>query len=219
MLIPASGPPASDQDPFRLLRLVIALLLGLGTVLALGLWLSGLAPRALLLAGLFWALYGFVIGLIDGVLEPFVDLVASALQNAGLRSPGAGYSAIEALVAGGHYEAAAEDYLSRAQAGRGDTLALARRARLLAGPLGSPGLAVAELLNWRATRHLTASDDIRIGLTLAEMYDRPLGDPGRAMAELRRLLDLYPNAAGGRRARRLLNELRASRFGLPEQAS
>jgi hypothetical protein len=209
---------SQDEDPFRLLRLFVALLLGLGTVVALALWWSGIAPRALLLAGMFWALYGFLMALIDGVLEPVVDFAAQALQNVGLPPLADRYSAIEALVARGLYLPAADDYLARAQAGRGDTEAMVRRARLLAGPLDSPGMAVAELANWRETRRLSAAEDIRVGLVLADLHDHRLGDPGHAMVELRRLLDLHPGARGMRRVKGLLQGFRAERFGPTESA-
>jgi hypothetical protein len=50
-------------------------------------------------------------------------------------------------------------------------------------------------------------------VALADVYERGLGDPGRAMREIRRLLDLHPNARGLRHFRRTLAALKADRFG------
>jgi hypothetical protein len=74
-------------------------------------------------------------------------------------------------------------------------------------------MAVMELHNFRDTRRLDAKDDIKIGLALAELYERRLGDPGRAMTELRRLIDLHPSSRGARRIRNTLAGLRQTRFG------
>jgi tetratricopeptide (TPR) repeat protein len=91
-----------------------------------------------------------------------------------------------------------------------------RRAALLAGRLGQPETAAAELDALRAPGHrLSPADDIHVGLALADLYEHALGDPGRAMAELRRLLDLYPNSAHLRRIRRELAELKRARFPAP----
>ncbi len=175
----------------------------------------GVAPRALLLAGALWALYGFVVGLISGVLEPVIDFAAHALSNVGLTRAGGGYSAIESMVARGHYEAAAEAYRERAQNRRDRTEATLRRAALLAGPLGIPAAAVMELKNLRegASKPLPPDDDVRIGLVLVDLYDYRLNDPGRAMAELRRLLDHYPDSRHVRHMRRLLTALKSDHFG------
>ncbi len=208
-----------DHDPLRLLQTAVGLVLGLGTVLALVLWATGLEPRALRLAGLLWALYGFVTAVIDGVLDPAIEFAARMLQNVGIGGSGGGYSAIETLVARGHYQAAADAYLEQAREGGGDTTALIRRAFLLAGPLGAAPVGVAELANWRARRRLTTEEDVQVGLALAELYERHLGEPGRAMTELRRLLELYPGARSARRIRRALAVLREARFGAGEAAT
>jgi tetratricopeptide (TPR) repeat protein len=171
-------------------------------------------PRALELVGLFWGLYGFVMGLLGGVLEPAVEGLSRALMDLGLRRSGGGYSAIEALVARGEYEAAAEAYRERAQVEPDRVDATLRRAALLAGVLREPETAAAELQNLRESDHrLTAEEDLRIGLALVELHEDRLADPGRAMAELRRLIDRYPSSRHLRRLRAELAALKQQRFG------
>ena len=209
------GTPGRDDDPFRLLRLVVGALLFFATALALALALFTHDPRALLLVGAFWAVYGLILGIIDGILEPVIGFAVTALQNVGLRRIAGGYSAIEALVVQGQYDAAANEYLVRARAGNGDVEAMVRRALLLGGPLRCPEAAVVELENFRNTARIRTTDDIRIGLALAELYELKLGDTGKAMGELRRLIDLHPASASLRRARRSLAALREQQFGEP----
>lgn len=205
----------STEEPLRLLRVSVGALLLFGTLIAIGLALGGVEPRALELIAVFWAIYGFVVGLTNGVLEPVIDGLAHAAQNIGLMRAGGGYSAIETLVARGHLEAAAEAYRERAQRARERVPATLRRAALLAGPLAQPETALVELEALRAA-NLPAGDDLRVGLALVDLYERRLADPGRAMTELRRLIDRHPEDAGVRRLRRLLAGLKAERFEVTE---
>ena len=92
----------SSEEPLRLVRLIAGGLLLFGTVVAVALALSGIAPRAILLVGAFWAIYGLISGFTSGVLEPLIKGLAEALQSVGLIRAGGGYSAIETLVARGH---------------------------------------------------------------------------------------------------------------------
>ena len=62
----------SSEEPLRLVRLVAGGLLLFGTVVAVALALSGIAPRAILLVGAFWAIYGLISGFTVGVLEPVI---------------------------------------------------------------------------------------------------------------------------------------------------
>ena len=204
----------SAEEPLRLLRLTAGVLLLFGTLIAVGLALSGIESRALELVAVFWAIYGFVVGLTSGVLEPVMDGVAHALQNLGLVRVGGGYSAIETLVARGHVEAAAEAYRERAKDSHDRVTATIRRAALLAGPLGQAETAVVELEALQAGE-LSGADDLRIGLALVDLYDRRLGQSGRAMTELRRLIDRHPEDAGVRHLRKLLAGLKAERFDTP----
>jgi len=153
------------EDPYRLLRLAVSGLLLVATGFALVLGLTGVEPRALLLAGAFWSLYGLIIGVIDGLLEPATDALVTAFQNVGLTRADGGYSQAESLVAQANYAAAADAYLERATE-QDDVEALVRRAHLLAGPLRAPEAAVNELETRRAGRRLASADDLRVGLAL-----------------------------------------------------
>jgi len=204
----------SVENPLSLARLFVAAVLLFATVVALVLWASGMVPRALQLVGIFWALYGFMMGLLGGVLEPIVDGMSRMLMDLGLRRAGGGYSDIETLAARGHYEAAAEAYRERGQAPAQRTEATLRRAALLAGALRQPEIAVVELENLRDGHPPpSADDDLRIGLALVELHEERLADPGRAMAELRRLIDRYPSSRHLRRLRAELTALKQQRFG------
>jgi hypothetical protein len=201
----ANGP---SDEPLRFVRITAGVLLLFGTVVALALALSGVAPRALQLVGLFWAIYGFIVGLTSGILEPVIDGFFHALANFGLVRVGGGYSAIETLVVRGEVAAAAEAYRERAQQPADRVEATVRRAALLGGPLGHPETALVELDGLRRSR-LSAADNLRVGVALVDLYDRRLGDPGRAMGELRRLIDRHPGHGSVRRLRRALAELKA----------
>jgi hypothetical protein len=201
----ASGP---SDEPLRLVRIVAGVLLLFGTVVAIALALSGIAPRALLLVGLFWAIYGFIVGLTSGILEPAVDGFFHLLANVGLVRSGGGYSAIETLAVRGETAAAAEAYRERARNPTERVEATLRRAALLAGPLGQPETALVELEGLQRSA-LSAPDDLRVGAALVDLYDRRLGEPGRAMAELRRLIDRHPGDRSARRLRQALAALKA----------
>ncbi len=201
----------SSEEPLRLLRLAAGVLLLFGTLVAIALALSGIEPRALQLVGMFWALYGFVVGLTSGVLEPVIDGIARVLADWGLVRAGGGYSAIETMVARGNLELAADAYLQRASEPRDRVEATLRRAALLAGPMRQPETAVIELESLQR-RNLPARDDLRVGLALVDLYDRRLDDPGRAMVELRRLIDRHPEDRGVRRLRESLAAMKAEHF-------
>lgn len=201
----------SSEEPLRLVRLTAGLLLLFGTVVALALALSGVEPRALQLVGIFWAIYGFVVGLTSGVLEPVIDGLSRALSDWGLTRAGSGYSAIETLEARGHLEAAAEAYFECAKHRGQRVNATLRRAALLAGPMRHPETALAELENLRR-QDLSPREDLRVGLALVDFYDRRMHDPGRAMVELRRLIDRHPEDRGVRRLRESLAAMKAERF-------
>lgn len=205
----------SIENPFQLAKVAIGVILFVLSLAATLLAVSGIEPRALRFVGVCWAIYGFAVALLDGVLDPLVDSVARVLQDVGLRRVGGGYSAIETLVAGGHHTAAAEAYAERAREERGRAEATLRRAALLAGPLAQPETAAAELDALRASSTLPAVDDIRVGLALAELWEHSLGEPGRAMGELRRLLDRYPSSHRMRQISAELAELKAARFAAP----
>jgi hypothetical protein len=189
----------SSEEPLRLVRLV-----------ARAIDLSGIAPRAVLLVGAFWALYGLISGFTSGVLEPAIDGLSQVLQSVGAARAGGGYSAVETLVARGRLAEAAEAYRERAQRPMDRVEATVRRAALLAGPLAQPETALVELQGLREHR-LTAEADLRVGVALVDVYERRLSDPGRAMVELRRLIDLYPDRRATLRLRRELAMLKDPR--------
>jgi hypothetical protein len=197
----------STDEPLRLLRITVGVLLLFGTVVAVALAVSGAEPRALRLVGMFWAIYGFIVGLTSGVLEPVVEGVARVLGDLGLLRAGGGFSAIEALAVRGDYAAAAAAYGERARRASDRVEATVRRASLLGGPLQQPETALVELEALRRGR-LTPTEDVRVGVALVDLFERRLQDPGRAMAELRRLIDLHPDHASVRRLRRALADLK-----------
>ncbi len=210
MLLHLPRPPRgrwsdTHHDPFDLLRRVVVVLLLAGTAVALVLWASGVAPRALTLAGLLWTASAAAAWFL-GMAGPAVDALARVLQDVGLVRA-AGFSEIEALLARGQTALAAERYAERADDPDDRVEATCRRAVLLAGPLSAPALAVAELELLRG-RTLDPAEERRVGTLLADLHARALGDPGRAMAELRRLLDTHPAAPEAARWRRELAELK-----------
>ncbi len=198
----------SSEEPLRLVRIAAGGLLLFGTVVAIALALTGVAPRAIRLVGMFWAIYGLVAGLTSGVLEPVVDGLSRVLADVGLARAGQGFSAIETLVVRGRLAEAAEAYRERAVDRRDRVEATVRRAALLAGPLGQPETALVELQALRDGR-LGSREDLRVGIALVDIYERRLDDPGRAMAELRRLIDHHPDGRAIRRLRRELADLKA----------
>jgi hypothetical protein len=199
------------EEPFSLVRLVVGALALLGTVLAALLALVTHDTRMLELMGALWAVYGLIVGIMSGLLEPLIDGFFHLLSNAGLMRAGGGYSGIETLVARGHHQAAADAYAERAVHSSERVEATLRRAVLLAGPLFQPETAAVELEGLR-THQLSARDEFRVGLALVDLYEHQLGDLGRAMAELRRLIDRYPTASGARRLRAALAALKSERF-------
>ncbi len=201
----------ASANPLALLRIVVGALLLVATAVALILALAGLGWRGVELAGICWALYGLVLGVL-ALVDAGVDDLSAVLQSVGLMRAGGGFSEIETLEAQGRFAEAADAYLERARSSPDRVNATLRRAALLGGPLGEPHAAVQSLLDLRAGA-LTPAEDIGAGLALVDLYDYRLNDSGRAMAELRRLIDEYPDARHQRRLRRLLADLKESHFG------
>ena len=178
-------------DPLTILRLALSGLLIFATVVALVLGLTGIEPRALLLAGGLWGVYGLVRAAVSGVLAPGAELVGDLLANGGVDRVPSEHSEIQALAAQGRYQDAAERWWRLVVEGEAPAEAIRRRAELLAGPLKEPGSAVAELTQYRVAPRLPLrpAEDVGIGLALVDLYEHRLQDPARAMYELRRLLD------------------------------
>jgi hypothetical protein len=210
------------NDPLGILRLGLGALFLVATGVALILGLSGVEPRAMILAGALWAIYGVARAMINGFLEPTAGWFAGILGNGGSMMRRSEHSEIEALAARGHYQDAAERWFAEAASGEAPAEAMLHRAALLAGPLTDPGSAAAELTQYRDAprRPLTAGEDVAIGLALVDIYEHRLNEPAKAMFELRRLLDQYPASRHARRIRGTLADLKERRFGdahTPEQ--
>lgn len=202
------------SDPLSVLRAVVGILLIAATLGALVLVLVGVGARALLLVGLLWGLYGMFFAVVDGVLEPLIDLGGRILMDIGVVRQPRGFSDIETMVAQGHLALAADSYARRARED-GSVDALLRQADLLAGPMNDPAAAaqILEEFRHRGGGALPSRDDIRIGLALADLHERRLGDPGRALVEFRRLLDRHPAAIRRRQIREHLQQLKRRYFG------
>jgi len=203
------------SDPIVILRRVSGGLLLVATAFALALAATGKEPRALLLAGMLWSLYGLSRAVTSGFLSPAMDWFGGLLGNGGTMLRARGHSEIEALAAQGRFQDAAERWYREAVEGEAPAAAMLRRAELLAGPLADPGTAAAELTQYRdlPRRPLSSTEDVAIGLALVELYERRLDDPARAMFELRRLLDLHPASRHVHRIRNTLMDLKERRSG------
>jgi hypothetical protein len=171
---PSEPTGASTDEPLRLLRITVGVLLLFGTAVALALGVSGAEPRALRLVGMFWAIYGFIVGLTSGVLEPAIEGVVRVLGDLGLVR-GGGFSGIEALAVRGDFASAAEAYRERAQRPSDRVEATVRRAALLGGQLQQPETALVELEALRRGK-LTTAEDVRVGVALVDLHERPLTD-------------------------------------------
>lgn len=204
-----------SSDPIALLRLAIGFILLFATVTALVLAVTGIFPKALLLVGGFWSLYGTIRLVVDHLMEPGADVAGRLLANGGLMRVPRAHGEIETLAVRGEYQEAAERWFRLVAEGEAPAVAMLKRAELLAGPLKEPGTAAAELTNYRDGPRLplTTSEDVAIGLALVDIYEERLQDHAKAMFELRRLLDLYPGTRHGRRIRATLNELKLRHFG------
>ena len=205
----------SLEDPLVLVRVSAAFLLAFGTVVAVALWIAAHDARFLKLVVGLWGVYGFTLGMVNGLLTPFIDGAARALQGFGVRGAGGDYSSIEALVQGGHHALAAEEYRQRAAEPRQRVEATLRRAALFAGPMNNPKGAAVELSSLRAGAPLSRSDDLRVGIALVNLYEGQLAEPGRAMTELSRLVELYAGTPRGATLSRMLKARKRTTFGDP----
>ena len=157
----------SVEDPLVLVRLVVAVLLGFGTIVAVTLWIAADDARFLKLVIGLWGVYGFTVGVVDGLLTPLVDGAARMLQGHGARSR-PDFASAEALVAGGHHELAADKYREM-QAGMslsaGEDLRVGLAlVNLYGNQLGDPARAMAEL-----SRLVERYAGTRRGVTLSRM--------------------------------------------------
>ena len=209
------GATTDQTDPLGILRLALGIIMLVATAVALVLGLTGIEPRALLLAGGIWSIYGVARAVVSGFLAPSTEWMGRVISNGGSMRASAQHSEIEALAARGRYQDAAERWFRVAVEGDQPASAMLRRAELLVGPLQDPGSAAAELTQYRDAPRLplTPGEDVAIGLALVDIFEHRLNDPSRAMFELRRLLDRYPQSRHVQRIRATLNDLKERRFG------
>lgn len=204
--------PLKDTDsPLDYVRLGVAFLLVFGTIISLVFWVLSKDSRFFQVVIALWAVYGLVTSLVNGIMDEFLEGLGRMLASVGLQRAGEGISAAESLAIRGKYDEAAESLRLLAQENSSRIPATLRRAELLAGPLGNPEAARAELTALQQTP-LSIGDDLRVGLALVNLYDRRLDEPGRAMAELRRLIDRHGKSARSRDLRIALAALKREHF-------
>ena len=203
----------SLEDPLVLVRLGAALLLAFGTIVAVTFWIAADDTRFLKLVVGLWGVYGFTIGVVDGLLTPLIDGTARALQGFGVRRATRDFAGIEALAAGGHHAIAAEEYRQRAQDPRERFAATMRRAALFAGPMHNAAGAALELAALRTGTPLSRDEDLQVGLALVSLYEQQLAEPGRALVELSRLVELYAGTRRGATLSRMLTSRKRAQFG------
>lgn len=193
---------------------MVGAILGLATLGAVVFAAQGGPATPLLVIATFWGVLGLATAIFDAI-DRVPEAVARILVNVGLERH-SGYSDVETLVAQGHFAAAAESYRHRSRQPHARVEATIRRARLLAGPLGAPGQAVAELEALRDGPPLTPAEDVYLGLTLVDLHAERMADRGRALVELRRMLDRHPDSPRASELRLRLDHLRREVFPGPE---
>ena len=175
--------------------------------------------------GFLLILAGLVLGALACVLYVVFKFLAVPWANALARFFGAqsgsstpptkGYSAIEAMVAGGRYQDAAVAYQREIAADPSDTEARSRLAQLLIDRLEDFTAAARYL---KEAREVTTNDRRKMGysLRLVDLYRSRLGDRGKAMVELRRFIDTFPDSPHIDGVRRELSELLVEMKAGPE---
>ncbi len=175
--------------------------------------------------GFLLILAGLVLGALACVLYVVFKFLAVPWANALARFFGAqsgsstpptkGYSAIEAMVAGGRYQDAAVAYRWEIAADPSDTEARSRLAQLLIDRLEDFTAAARYL---KEAREVTTNDRRKMGysLRLVDLYRSRLGDRGKAMVELRRFIDTFPDSPHIDGVRRELSELLVEMKAGPE---
>ena len=170
-------------------------------------------------------LAGLVLAALSCVLYVVLKLLAAPSANMFLRFLGAqsgsstpptkGYSAIEAMVAGGRYQDAAVAYRREIAADPSDTEARSRLAQLLMDRLEDFTAAARYL---KEAREVTTNDRRKMGysLRLVDLYRSRMGDRGKAMVELRRFIDTFPDSPHIDGVRRELSELLVEMKAGPE---
>ncbi len=136
-------------------------------------------------------------------------------QSGSSTPPTKGYSAIEAMVAGGRYQDAAVAYRREIAADPSDSEARSRLAQLLMDRLEDFTAAARYL---KEAREVTTNDRRKMGysLRLVDLYRSRMDDRGKAMVELRRFIDTFPDSPHIDGVRRELSELLVEMKAGPE---
>jgi len=148
----------------RFLRAAVGGALGFATLVAVVLTAGGGPRTPLLILGAFWAVLGIVTAIFNAI-DTVPESIARLFMNVGLGE--AGFSDVDAMVARGHHEAAAETCRLRAQRPAHRVAATLRLAEILAGPLGRPAEARSALEGLRTRGRLRPADETRVRNALA----------------------------------------------------
>ena len=204
-----------DMFAVRYAALVSAVLvIGGGLLMVVGAGLGALFILAgLVLAGITSVLY--VVFKFIAVPSANMFLTFFGLQSGSSTPPIRGYSAIEAMVAGGRYQEAAVAYRRGIAADPSDIEARSRLAQLLIDHLADFAAAARYL---KEAREMTTNDRQKMGysLRLVDLYRSRLDDRGKAMVELRRFIDTFPDSPHIDAVRRELSELLVEMRAGPE---
>ncbi len=191
------------------------LVIGGGLLMVVG---AGFVGSLVLLAGLAVAALTCVLYVVFKFLAvPSANMFLTffGVQSGSSTPPIRGYSAIEAMVAGGRYQDAAVAYRRGIAADPSDIEARSRLAQLLIDHLADFAAAARYL---KEARDMTTSDRQKMGysLRLVDLYRSRLDDRGKAMVELRRFIDTFPDSPHIDAVRRELSELLVEMRAGPE---
>ncbi len=191
--VPYPNPSPRAFSP-RLVGGLLAGACGAATIVALVWWLRTGSSQGLYIAGTFWAVAGIIAAIFRGIDE-VPDAIARLLTNVGVTRAGDSFSDVEAMVAQGNYEMAAESYRMRATGARRGWATLGR-VRLLAGELNRPAEAIQEVDGLFASgARVSPAEEFALRAFLADTL-AATGATNRARRELQHLLTRYPSSPG-----------------------
>lgn len=186
--------PSPRAFSSRLVGGLLAGACGAATIVALVWWLRTGASQGLYIAGTFWVVAGIIAAIFRGIDE-VPDAIARLLTNVGVTRAGDSFSDVEAMVAQGNYEMAAESYRMRATGARRGWATLGR-VRLLAGELNRPAEAIQEVDGLFASgARVSPAEEFALRAFLADTL-ASTGATNRARRELEHLLTRYPSSPG-----------------------
>jgi hypothetical protein len=169
-----------------------------------------------LVTGIVWLLFGALQVMRVFVIDPAGKAAGHILLPSGSSTPAAkGLSHIETLVARGDLAKAAEAYRAEILADPADLGSCERLANLALRDLKDFELA-AWAYRQAEQRAETAGRKFGFGLLVAGIYRDNLKDRGRTVVELRRLVQLYPDAPRLDSLRAEIDELKAGLFDEPD---